>query len=180
MSRLKEKYQKEIIPALISEFNYANIMQVPRLEKIVINIGLGEAIQNPKALETARQDLATISGQHAIITKSKKSIATFKLRQGMAIGMMVTLRGQRMYDFFDKLVCATLARIRDFRGTPRNSFDGHGNYTLGLKDQTVFPEIEYDKVDRIRGLQICFVTTARNDAEGRRFLELMGMPLQRS
>lgn len=180
MSRLKEAYKTNVIPALMDEFNYSNIMQVPRLVKITINIGLGEALQNPRALEAASHDIAAISGQHAVTTKAKKSIAAFRLREGMAIGMMVTLRGARMYEFFDKLVSTTLARIRDFRGIPRNSFDGRGSYTLGLKDQTVFPEIEYDKVDRVRGLQISFVTTARNDIEGRRFLELMGMPFARS
>lgn len=180
MSRLKEAYKTNVIPALMDEFNYSNIMQVPRLVKIIINIGLGEALQNPRALEAASHDIAAISGQHAVTTKAKKSIAAFRLREGMAIGMMVTLRGARMYEFFDKLVSTTLARIRDFRGIPRNSFDGRGSYTLGLKDQTVFPEIEYDKVDRVRGLQISFVTTARNDIEGRRFLELMGMPFARS
>lgn len=179
MSRLREKYQKEVVPALMAEFGYANVMQVPRLEKMVLSIGLGEAIQNPRALEAATGDLAIISGQHPVITRAKKSIASFRLRQGMAIGVMVTLRGERMYHFFDKLVNATLPRIRDFRGTPRNSFDGRGNYTMGLKEQIVFPEIEYDKVDKVRGLQVSIVTTARNDVEGRRFLELMGMPFQR-
>jgi len=180
MSRLKEAYKTKVIPALMDEFNYPNIMQVPRLVKIIINIGLGEALQNPRALEAASHDIAAISGQHAVTTRAKKSIAAFRLREGMAIGMMVTLRGERMYEFFDKLVSTTLARIRDFRGIPRNSFDGRGSYTLGLKDQTVFPEIEYDKVDKVRGLQISFVTTARNEIEGRRFLELMGMPFARS
>jgi len=180
MSRLKEQYAKEIVPALMSEFNYSNVMQVPRLEKIVVNIGLGEALQNPRALETAAQDIATVTGQKPIINKSKKSIAAFKLRKGMAIGISVTLRGQRMYHFFDKIVSTTLARIRDFRGVSPNSFDGKGNYSLGLKDQTVFPEIEYDKVDKVRGLQINVVTTARNDEEGKRFLELMGMPFKRN
>ncbi len=179
MSRMKQKYKEEVMPALMDRYGYTNPMQVPRLEKIVINISLGEAIQNPRALEAAERDLAAISGQHAVITRAKKSIAAFKLRSGMAIGMMVTLRGKRMYDFFDKLVNATLPRIRDFRGTPRNSFDGRGNYTLGIKEQIVFPDIDYDKVDKVRGLEACIVTTAGNDDEGRSLLELMGMPFQR-
>ena len=180
MYRLKERYIKEIVPALMSEFKYKNVMQVPRLNKIVVNIGLGEALQNPRALETAAQDVSTITGQKPIVNRSKKSIAQFKLRKGMAVGMSVTLRGQRMYHFFDKLVSTTLARIRDFRGVPAGSFDGCGNYSLGLKDQTVFPEIEYDKVDKVRGLQINVITTAKNDEEGKRFLEMMGMPFKRS
>lgn len=180
MSRLLEKYRKEIVPVLMSEFKYTNIMQVPRLEKIVLNVGLGEAISNPKALEAASLDITAIAGQHPVITRSKKSIAAFKLREGMPIGLMVTLRGGRMYDFMDKLVSVTLARIRDFHGISRNSFDSRGNYTLGLKEQTVFPEIEYDKIDKVRGLEICFVTTAMNKEEGLKFLELMGMPFERS
>ncbi len=179
MYRLKERYIKEIVPALMSEFKYKNVMQVPRLNKIVVNIGLGEALQNPRALETAAQDVSTITGQKPIVNRSKKSIAQFKLRKGMAVGMSVTLRGQRMYHFFDKLVSTTLARIRDFRGVSADSFDGCGNYSLGLKDQTVFPEIEYDKVDKVRGLQINVITTAKNDEEGKRFLEMMGMPFKR-
>lgn len=165
---------------MMAEYGYKNVMQVPRLERVVINIGLGEAIQNPRALEAAESDLAAITGQHPVITRAKRSISGFKVRAGMPVGMMVTLRGNRMYDFFDKLVNATLPRIRDFQGTPRNSFDGRGNYTLGMKEQVVFPEIEYDKIDRIRGLEISFITTASTDEEGRRFLELMGMPFQRS
>ncbi|MCX6012572.1 MAG: 50S ribosomal protein L5 [Chloroflexi bacterium] len=180
MSRLLEKYRKEIVPVLMSEFKYTNIMQVPRLEKIVLNVGLGEAISNPKALEAASLDITAIAGQHPVITRSKKSIAAFKLREGMPIGLMVTLRGGRMYDFMDKLVSVTLARIRDCHGISRNSFDSRGNYTLGLKEQTVFPEIEYDKIDKVRGLEICFVTTAMNKEEGLKFLELMGMPFERS
>lgn len=179
VSRLKERYQKEIMPTLMAEYGYKNVMQVPRLEKIVVNIGLGEAIQNPRALEAAESDLAAITGQHPVITRAKRSIAGFKVRAGMPIGMMVTLRGIRMYNFFDRLVNAALPRIRDFQGTPRNSFDGRGNYTLGMKEQVVFPEIEYDKVDKIRGFEISFITTASTDEEGRRFLELMGMPFQR-
>ena len=180
MSRLKERYQKEVAPILMAEYGYKNVMQVPRLEKIVINIGLGEAIQNPHALEAAASDLAAITGQHPVITRAKRSISGFKVRAGMAVGMMVTLRGNRMYDFFDRLVNATLPRIRDFQGTPRNSFDGKGNYAMGMKEQVVFPEIEYDKVDRIRGLEISFITTADTDDEGRRLLELLGMPFRRS
>ena len=179
MARLKERYRKEVLPTLMSEFGYKSVMEVPRLEKIVINIGLGEATQNPRALEAAEKDLAAITGQHPVITRAKRSVSGFKVRKGMPIGMMVTLRGDRMYDFFDKLVNATLPRIRDFQGTPRNSFDGRGNYSLGLREQIIFPEIEYDKVDKIRGLEISIVTTARTDEEGRRLLELLGMPFQR-
>jgi len=179
MSRLKERYQEEVAPILMTEYGYKNVMQVPRLEKIVINIGLGEAIQNPRALEAAEGDLAAISGQHPVITRAKKSISGFKVRTGMPVGMMVTLRGNRMYDFFDRLVNATLPRIRDFQGTPRNSFDGRGNYTLGIKEQVVFPEIEYDKIDKIRGFEISFITNAETSDEGRRLLELLGMPFQR-
>ena len=155
-------------------------MQVPRLQKIVVNIGLGEAIQNPKALEAAGNDLALICGQHPVITRAGKSIAAFKLSAGMPIGVMATLRGRRMYDFLDKLVNAALPRLRDFRGVPRNSFDGQGNYTLGMREQMVFPEIDYDKVDKVRGLEITIVTSAHSDDEGRRLLELLGMPLGRS
>jgi len=155
---------------------YKNTMQVPRLDKVVINIGVGEAIQNAKALEAAERDLTTISGQHPVTTRSKKSIAAFKLRTGMPIGLKVTLRGERMYDFFDKLVNAVLPRMREFQGVPRNSFDGRGNYTLGFREQTVFPEIEYDKIDKGRGLEMSIATTARTDEEGRRLLELLGMP----
>jgi len=179
MSRLKERYQKEVVPTLMGEYGYENVMQAPRLEKIVINIGLGEAIKNPRALEAAERDLAAISGQHPVISRAKRSISGFKVRAGMPIGMMVTLRGNRMYDFFDRLVNATLPRIRDFQGTPRNSFDGRGNYTLGIREQIIFPEIEYDKVDKIRGMEISIVTTGRTNEEGRRLLELLGMPFQR-
>jgi len=180
MSRLKEKYHREVVPQLMKEFNYKNVMQVPKVEKVVINIGLGEAIQNPKALETATADIAAISGQHPIITRAKKSIASFKLRASAAIGIAVTLRGKRMYDFLDKLMNAALPRIRDFQGISRNSFDGRGNYTLGIKEQIIFPEIEYDKIDKIRGLEVTVVTTARTDDEARRLLELLGMPLRRA
>jgi large subunit ribosomal protein L5 len=179
LPRLQEKYRREIVPAMMSELSYANVMQVPRLKRIVINIGLGEAIQNAKALEAAEKDLAAISGQHPVITRAKKSIAAFKLRAGMPIGMMVTLRGRRMYEFLDRLINAVLPRIRDFRGMSRNSFDGRGNYSLGLKDQLVFPEIEYDKVDKARGLEVTIVTTASSNEEGRRLLELLGFPFMK-
>ncbi|MBI3040640.1 MAG: 50S ribosomal protein L5 [Chloroflexi bacterium] len=175
MLRLKEKYKQEVIPALM-EHGYKNIMQLPRLEKVVLNIGVGEAVQNAKALEAAEKDLAAISGQHPVTTHAKKSIAAFKLRAGMPIGLKVTLRGERMYDFFDKLVNIILCRIREFQGVSRNSFDGRGNYTLAFKEQTVFPEIDYDKIDKARGLEVSIITTARTDEEGRRLLELLGMP----
>jgi large subunit ribosomal protein L5 len=178
-SRFKLKYNQDVVPALMSDFNYSNVMQVPRLVKVVISIGLGEALQNPKALEAAEGDLTVISGQHPVTTRAKKSIASFKLRAGMPIGMMVTLRGRRMHDFLDRLFNAVLPRMRDFQGVLRNSFDGRGNYSLGLKDQTIFPEIDYNKVDKVRGLQITVVTTARSDEEGRRLLELLGMPFAR-
>lgn len=180
MSVLKEHYQKKVSPALKTQFKHKNVMETPRLVKVVLNIGLGEAITNAKALEAAEKDLAAISGQHPITTRSKKSIAAFKLRKGMPIGLAVTLRGRRMYDFLEKLFHAVLPRIRDFQGVPRTSFDGRGNYTLGMKEQIVFPEIEYDKVDKIRGLEITIVTTAENNEEGLRLLELLGMPFARS
>jgi len=176
MSQLKEKYRKEVIPALMKRHGYKNIMQVSRLDKVVLNIGLGEAIQNAKALEAAEGDLTTISGQHPVITRAKKSIANFKLRSGMPIGVKVTLRGERMYNFFDKLVNAVLPRVREFQGVPPNSFDERGNYTLGLKEQIFFPEVDYDKVDKVRGLEISIATTAKTDEEGRHLLELLGMP----
>ena len=179
-ARLKEKYLTEVAPQLKARLDYTNIMQLPRLEKIVFNIGLGEAIQDPKALEAAEKDLSTISGQRPVTTKAKKSIAPFKLRAGMPIGMMVTLRGKRMYDFFDKLVNIVLPRFRDFRGVSRDSFDGRGNYSLGIKEQIVFPEIDYDKIDKIRGFEVTIVTTAKNDDEARTLLELMGMPFRRT
>ena len=177
---LKEKYLTEVLPQLKARLGYTNVMQLPELEKIVLNTGLGDAIQDPKTLEAAEKDLSTISGQRPIITKAKKSIAPFKLRAGMPIGMMVTLRGKRMYDFFDKLVNIVLPRFRDFRGVSRDSFDGRGNYNLGIKEQIVFPEIDYDKVDKIRGLEVTIVTTAKNDDEARDLLELMGMPFRRT
>jgi len=179
-SRLEEKYLAELAPQLKARLGYDNIMQLPRLRKIVLSIGLGEATQEPKALEAAEKDLATISGQHPVTTRAKKSISSFKLRAGMPIGMMVTLRGKRMYDFFDKLVNVVLPRFRDFRGVSRDSFDGRGNYSLGMKEQIVFSEIDYDKVDKIRGLEVTIVTTAKNDDEARTLLELMGMPFRRT
>ena len=176
MSQLKEKYRKEVVPTLMERYGYKNIMQVPRLDKVVLNIGLGEAIQNAKALEAAEADLAAISGQHPVITRAKKSIAAFRLREGMPIGIKVTMRGERMYHFLDKLMNAVLPRVREFQGVPPNSFDGRGNYTLGLKEQIAFPEVDYDKVDKIRGLAISIATTARTDEESRHLLELLGMP----
>jgi len=176
MSRLKERYRKEVIPNLMELCGYKNIMQAPRLDKMVLNIGLGEAIQNAKAMEAAERDLVAISGQHPVTTRAKKSIASFRLRAGMPIGLKVTLRGERMYDFFDKLVNAVLPRMREFQGVSSNSFDGLGNYTLGLKEQIIFPEIDYDKVDKLRGLEVSIITTAKTDEEGRHLLELLGMP----
>ncbi len=176
MSRLKERYGKEITPNLMELCGCKNIMQVPRLEKMVLNIGVGEAIQNTKALEAAERDLIAISGQHPVITRAKKSIASFRLRAGMPIGLKVTLRGERMYDFFDKLVNAVLPRMREFQGVSPNSFDGRGNYTLGLKEQIIFPEIDYEKIDRLRGLEVSIITTAKTDEEGRHLLELLGLP----
>lgn len=176
MSQMKEKYQKEAVPALRERFGYGNVMQVPRLEKVVLNIGMGEAITNAKALESAEHDLGAISGQHAVTTRARKSISAFKLRAGMPIGLKVTLRGERMYDFLDKLFNAVLCRIRDFQGISRDSFDGRGNYTLAFREQTTFPEIEYDKVDRLRGLELTIVTTAKTDEEGLALLAALGMP----
>jgi len=176
MPQLKEKYRKEVVPTLMERYGYKNIMQVPRLDKVALNIGLGEAIQNAKALEAAEADLAAISGQHPVITRAKKSIAAFRLREGMPIGIKVTMRGERMYHFLDKLMNAVLPRVREFQGVSPNSFDGRGNYTLGLKEQIAFPEVDYDKVDKIRGLAISIATTARTDEESRHLLELLGMP----
>ncbi len=176
MSQLKERYRKEIIPLMKERMKYKNVMQVPRLEKVVLNIGLGEAITNAKALESGEADLAAISSQHPVITRSKKSISAFRLRAGMAIGVKVTLRGERMWDFMEKLLTITLPRVREFQGVPRDSFDGRGNYTLGFKEQIMFPEIEFDKVDKLRGLEVVIVTTAKTDEEGRNLLELLGMP----
>lgn len=179
LPRLKERYRQEVVPALMKEFGYGNVMQVPRLEKMVVNVGLGEAILNPKALDSAAEDVAAITGQKPVITRAKKSIANFKLREGMAIGTTVTIRGDRMYEFFDRMVNAALPRIRDFQGVSLYSFDGRGNYSLGIKEQMIFPEIDYDKIDRIRGLEVTVVTSARTDEEGKRLLELMGMPFAR-
>ena len=179
MARLKEKYKEEVVPRLMELCGFSNVMQAPRLEKIVLNIGLGEAIQNAKALEAAEADIAAISGQHPVTTRAKKSIAAFRLRAGMPVGLKVTLRGERMYDFVDKLVNTVLCRIREFQGVSRDSFDGWGNYTLALRDQTVFPEIDYDKIDKVRGLEVSIVTTAKTDEEGRSLLELLGMPFVR-
>ncbi len=179
MSRLREKHKKEVIPALMERYEYKNIMRVPYVEKVVLNIGVGEAIQNAKALEAAEKDLATISGQHPITTRAKKSISAFRLRAGMPIGLKVTLRGERMYDFLDKLANTVLCRIREFQGVSRTSFDGRGNYTLAFKEQAVFPEIEYDKIDKVRGLEVSIVTTAKTDEEGRLLLELLGMPFSK-
>lgn len=176
---MKERYAQEITPVLTKEFGYRNVMEVPRLHKIVVNIGLGEAIQNPKALEAAVKDVTAITGQKPVITRAKRSIAAFRLREGMPIGVRVTLRGERMWEFLDRLVNAALPRTRDFHGVSNKSFDGRGNYTLGLKEQLVFPEIEYDKVDKIRGMEITVVTTARQDTEAKRMLELLGMPFSR-
>ena len=176
MSQLKEKYRKEIVPLMKERMKYQNVMQVPRVEKIVLNIGLGEAITNAKAMEAGEADLAAISGQHPVITRSKKSISAFRLRAGMAIGVKVTLRGAKMWDFLEKLLTITLPRVREFQGVSRDSFDGRGNYTLGFKEQIMFPEIEFDKVDKLRGLEVVIVTTAKTDEEGRNLLELLGMP----
>lgn len=178
MARLKEKYVNEIVSKLREKFSYKNIMQVPRLEKIVINMGLGEAIQNAKAIDAAVGDLATISGQRPVVTRAKKSIAGFKLRAGMPIGVKVTLRGDRMYEFADKLFNIALPRVRDFRGVSGKSFDGRGNYTLGIKEQLIFPEIEYDKVDKVRGMDIVFVTSAKTDEEAKELLTQLGMPFR--
>ncbi len=179
MSALKERYKTEVVPELMKSYGYKNVMQVPRLEKVVLNIGLGEAIQDAKALESAEKDISAITGQHPITTRSKKSIAAFRLREGMTIGMKVTLRGERMYHFFDKLVNIALPRIREFHGVSRDSFDGRGNYTLGIKEQVVFPEMDYDKIDKVRGLEVSIGTTAKSDEEGRQLLELLGMPFVR-
>jgi large subunit ribosomal protein L5 len=178
--RLQERYKAEIAETLMKDFQYDNVMQIPKLVKVVINIGLGESIQNAKAIDAAVNDLALISGQKPVVTRAKKSIAAFKLRAGMPIGAMVTLRGQRMYEFVDRLTSAAMPRIRDFRGVSPNAFDGRGNYTLGLREQLIFPEIDYDKIDKTRGLEISFVTTARNDEEGRRLLQLLGMPFAKT
>ena len=176
MSRLKDQYKAEIVPALTKKFGYENVMQVPKLDKIVINMGVGEAKENPKALESAVADLETITGQKAVLTTAKNSIANFKIREGMNIGCKVTLRGEKMYEFLDRLVNLALPRVRDFRGINPNSFDGRGNYALGIKEQFIFPEIEFDKIDKVRGMDIIFVTTAKTDEEARELLTLFNMP----
>jgi large subunit ribosomal protein L5 len=177
--RLLERYRTEVVPALEKEFGYANIMQVPRIVKVVLNIGMGEALQNAKALDAAAGDLQTIAGQKPVFTKAKKSVAAFKLREGNTIGVTVTLRSERMWSFLDRLINIALPRLRDFRGISPDSFDGHGNYSLGLREQLLFPEIQYDKIDKVRGMAITIVTTAQTDEEGRRLLQLMGMPFSK-
>jgi large subunit ribosomal protein L5 len=179
-TRVQELYKEQVYPALQREFNYANVMEVPRLTKVVLNIGMGEARENARAIDSAVADLSTITGQKPVVTRAKKSIANFRIRDGMPIGVMVTLRGHRMYEFFDRLVNAALPRIRDFRGCPAEAFDGRGNYSLGVREQLIFPEIDYDQIDRIRGMQINIGTSARNDEEGKKLLELLGMPFTRA
>lgn len=179
MTRLKAKFDKEITPALMSKFNYKSIMEVPKLEKIVINMGVGDAVQNAKALDNAVEELSLITGQKPVVTRAKKSIAGFRLREGMPIGAKVTLRGERMYEFFDKLISVSLPRVRDFRGISKKAFDGRGNYTLGIKEQLIFPEIDYDKVSKVRGMDIVIVTTAKTDEEARELLTGFGMPFQK-
>lgn len=180
MARLEEQFKKGIVTGLMQKFNYKNVMQVPKVEKIVVNVGLGEAIQNSKALDAAVEDIAQITGQKPVVTRAKKSIAGFKLREGMPIGVKVTLRGERMYYFMDKLFNVALPRVRDFRGVSPKAFDGRGNYTLGLKEQLIFPEIDYDKIDKVRGMDIVFVTTAQSDEEARELLAQLGMPFRQS
>ena len=179
MDRLKEKYTKEVVPALTEKFGYKNIMQLPKIEKIIINMGVGEAVGNPKALDAAVRDMTIIAGQKPMVTRAKKALAAWKLREGMPIGVKVTLRGERMYEFLDRLVNLALPRVRDFRGVNPNAFDGRGNYALGVKEQLIFPEIEYDKVDKIRGMDIIIVTTAKTDEEARELLTQFGMPFAR-
>lgn len=179
MNVLKEKYKKEVIPAMMKNFSYKNIMQVPRIEKIVINVGLGEALDNPKALDAAVEDLSKISGQRPVITKARKSIANFKLREGRLIGAKVTLRGDRMWSFADRLINIALPRVRDFRGISPDSFDGRGNYTLGIREQLIFPEIDFDEIDKIRGMEITFVTSAPDDEQSTAMLSLLGMPFRK-
>jgi len=180
VARMQEFYKNEVLPKMMEKFGYTSVMQAPKLEKIVINLGLGEAVANPKILDSAVEELQLIAGQKPVITKAKKSIAGFKIREGMPIGAKVTLRGDRMYHFLDKLFNVSLPRVRDFRGISAKGFDGRGNYTLGLKEQLIFPEIEYDKVDKVRGMDIVFVTTAKTDEEGREFLKLMGAPFRQA
>ncbi|HLG26421.1 MAG: 50S ribosomal protein L5 [Paenisporosarcina sp.] len=179
MNRLKEKFLKEVSPALMSKFEYKSVMQVPQVNKIVINMGVGDAVQNTKALDAAVEELTIITGQKPVVTKAKKSIAGFRLREGMPIGCKVTLRGERMYDFLDKLIAISLPRVRDFRGVSKKAFDGRGNYTLGVKEQLIFPEIDYDKVSKVRGMDIVIVTTANSDEEARELLTQFGMPFQK-
>ena len=176
MSRMKDKYNDEVAKGLMEKFGYKNVMEIPKIEKVVINMGVGEAVSNPKILDVAVNDMMTISGQRPVVTRAKKSIAAFKIREGMPIGAKVTLRGTRMYEFLDKLLNIALPRVRDFRGVSPKSFDGRGNYTMGIKEQLIFPEIEYDKIDKVRGMDICFVTTANTDEESRELLTLMGAP----
>jgi len=178
--QLKQRYQDEVVPALMKEFKFANVMQVPRVSKIVVNIGVGEALDNPKALESAVADMRTITGQNPVITKARKSIATFKLREGRSIGVKVDVRGERMWSLLDRLFNVALPRTRDFQGVNPDGFDGRGNYTLGIREQLIFPEIQYDKIDKVRGMEITIVTTARNDEEGRALLRLLGMPFARN
>jgi len=180
MTRLKDKYKEEAVPALQTKFKYRSIMQIPKLEKVVLNMGVGEVKDNPKAMDSAVSDMTLITGQRPIITKAKKSVAAFKLREGMNIGCKVTLRGKRMYEFVDKLFNVAIPRVRDFRGLSNNSFDGRGNYSLGIKEQLIFPEVEYDKIDKIRGMDICFVTTAKSDEEAKELLKLLGMPFSQN
>jgi len=179
-TRLKERYENEVRPMLIKEFNYSNAMQTPSVHKVVVNVGVGEALQNSKALDAAVKDISAITGQKPVVTKARRSIAAFKLRAGNSIGVCVTLRGPRMYEFLDRLINVALPRTRDFQGVSPNSFDGRGNYTLGLREQLIFPEIDYDKIDKLRGMEISVVTTARTDEEGRRLLQLIGMPVRRA
>lgn len=179
MSRLKDKYQNEAAPAMQKAFNYKSVMQTPRLEKIVLNMGVGDVKENPKAIDNAVRDMSIIAGQKAVVTKAKKSVSAFKLREGMDIGCKVTLRGERMYEFLDKLISIALPRVRDFRGANPNSFDGHGNYAMGAREQLIFPEIDYDKIDKIRGMDIIIVTTAETDEEARELLRLLGMPFSK-
>jgi large subunit ribosomal protein L5 len=178
MTRLKERYRSEVVPALMKDQGYTNLLEVPRLEKIVLNMGLGEAVQNPKIIDSAVDEMTAIAGQKPIVTKSKKAISNFKLREKMPIGVMVTLRGERMYEFLDRLVSAALPRVRDFKGVPDRAFDGRGNYSLGVREQIIFPEINLDKVDKIKGLTITICTTARSDAEGKALLRALGMPFR--
>ena len=179
MARLKDAYVKDVAPALMKKFSYKSVMQIPKLDKVVINVGCGEARDNPKIMDAILSDLAKITGQKAVVCRAKKSVANFKLREGMPIGVKVTLRGERMWEFMDRLFNVALPRVRDFRGINPNAFDGRGNYSLGVKEQLIFPEIEYDKIDKVRGMDVCFVTTAKTDEEGRELLKLMGAPFEK-